>query len=75
MTENTIPKKEPVPTDEKELVPTDEKEPVTMAADDKQSSMKDKDALKLEAALGHKQALSRNYGLFSLTSLGIVIAK
>lgn len=35
----------------------------------------DRDALKLEAALGHKQALERNFGLFSLTSLGIVIAK
>lgn len=36
---------------------------------------RDHDALKLEAALGHKQALERNFGLFSLTSLGIVIAK
>lgn len=37
--------------------------------------VEDLDALKLEVALGHKQALSRNFGLFSLTSLGIVIAK
>lgn len=37
--------------------------------------VQDRDALKLEVALGHKQALSRNFGLFSLTSLGIVIAK
>lgn len=36
---------------------------------------RDHDALKLETALGHKQALERNFGLFSLTSLGIVIAK
>lgn len=35
----------------------------------------DWDALKLETTLGQKQALSRNFGLFSLTSLGIVIAK
>lgn len=53
-----------------------------MASGDKKSApnspepiVKDRDALKLEAALGHKQALSRNFGLFSLTSLGIVIAK
>lgn len=39
------------------------------------TSVEDRDALKLEAALGHKQALNRNFGLFSLTSLGIVIAK
>lgn len=48
------------------------------AASDKKTtelSVEDRDALKLEAALGHKQALNRNYGLFSLTSLGIVIAK
>lgn len=38
-------------------------------------SVEDLDALKLEAALGQKQVLNRNYGLFSLTSLGIVIAK
>lgn len=35
----------------------------------------DKDALKLETALGHKQQLRRNFGLFSLTSLGFIIAK
>ncbi|KAI5777623.1 amino acid/polyamine transporter I [Geopyxis carbonaria] len=34
----------------------------------------DKDALKLETALGHKQQLRRNFGLFSLTSLGFIIA-
>ncbi|KAL7275363.1 hypothetical protein RUND412_001699 [Rhizina undulata] len=34
----------------------------------------DRDAAKLETALGHKQELDRNFGLFSLTSLGIVIA-
>lgn len=33
------------------------------------------DAVRLEAALGHKQELVRNFGLWSLTSLGIVIAK
>jgi choline transport protein len=41
----------------------------------KELSAADKDALKLETALGHKQALNRNFGLFSLTSLGIIIAK
>lgn len=52
--------------DSKELV---------LKAKDKELSVEDKDALKLEAALGHKQVLSRGFGLFSLTSLGIVIAK
>jgi hypothetical protein len=33
------------------------------------------DAARLEAALGHKQELVRNFDLVSLTSLGIVIAK
>lgn len=33
------------------------------------------DEVRLEAALGHKQELKRNFGLWSLTSLGIVIAK
>lgn len=33
------------------------------------------DAVRLEAALGHKQELVRNFGLWSVTSLGIVIAK
>lgn len=33
------------------------------------------DEIRLEAALGHKQELKRNFGLWSLTSLGIVIAK
>lgn len=33
------------------------------------------DQVRLEAALGHKQQLKRNFGLWSLTSLGIVIAK
>lgn len=33
------------------------------------------DEVRLEAALGHKQELKRNFGLGSLTSLGIVIAK
>lgn len=33
------------------------------------------DIVRLEAALGHKQELKRNFGLWSLTSLGIVIAK
>lgn len=33
------------------------------------------DQIHLEAALGHKQELNRHFGLFSLTSLGIVIAK
>jgi hypothetical protein len=33
------------------------------------------DEVRLESALGHKQELSRNFGLWSLTSLGIVIAK
>lgn len=33
------------------------------------------DEIRLEAALGHKQELVRNFGLFSLTSLGIIIAK
>ncbi|KAJ6104572.1 Amino acid/polyamine transporter I [Penicillium sp. IBT 18751x] len=32
------------------------------------------DEVRLEAALGHKQELRRNFGLWSLTSLGIVIA-
>ncbi|KAJ5703110.1 hypothetical protein N7488_010658 [Penicillium malachiteum] len=32
------------------------------------------DVVRLEAALGHKQELKRNFGLWSLTSLGIVIA-
>ncbi|KAJ5615955.1 hypothetical protein N7537_001069 [Penicillium hordei] len=32
------------------------------------------DEVRLESALGHKQELSRNFGLWSLTSLGIVIA-
>ncbi|KAJ5109796.1 Amino acid/polyamine transporter I [Penicillium argentinense] len=32
------------------------------------------DAVRLEAALGHKQELVRNFGLWSVTSLGIVIA-
>lgn len=31
--------------------------------------------VRLEAALGHKQELVRNFGLWSVTSLGIVIAK
>lgn len=33
------------------------------------------DEVRLEAALGHKQELKRQFGLWSLTSLGIVIAK
>lgn len=33
------------------------------------------DEARLEAALGHKQELVRGFGLFSLTSLGIIIAK
>lgn len=33
------------------------------------------DEVRLESALGHKQELARNFGLWSLTSLGIVIAK
>lgn len=33
------------------------------------------DAIRLEAALGHKQELVRGFGLFSLTGLGIIIAK
>lgn len=33
------------------------------------------DETRLESALGHKQELVRNFGLWSLTSLGIVIAK
>jgi hypothetical protein len=33
------------------------------------------DEVRLEAALGHKQELVRNFSLWSLTSLGIVIAK
>lgn len=33
------------------------------------------DTVRQEAALGHKQELSRNFGLWSVTSLGIVIAK
>ncbi|KAL4955671.1 amino acid/polyamine transporter I [Aspergillus filifer] len=32
------------------------------------------DQVRLEAALGHKQELVRGFGLFSLTSLGIIIA-
>lgn len=32
------------------------------------------DQIHLEAALGHRQELNRHFGLFSLTSLGIVIA-
>ncbi|KAJ5480721.1 hypothetical protein N7539_006615 [Penicillium diatomitis] len=32
------------------------------------------DEVRLEAALGHRQELKRNFGLWSLTSLGIVIA-
>ncbi|KAJ0418276.1 amino acid/polyamine transporter I [Aspergillus carlsbadensis] len=32
------------------------------------------DEVRLEAALGHKQELRRGFGLFSLTSLGIIIA-
>ncbi|KAL4746987.1 hypothetical protein BDW72DRAFT_206856 [Aspergillus terricola var. indicus] len=41
------------------------------------SSAKDQvqvDQVRLEAALGHKQELVRGFGLFSLTSLGIIIA-
>ncbi|KAL4905247.1 hypothetical protein BDW74DRAFT_185291 [Aspergillus multicolor] len=34
----------------------------------------DADAIRLEAALGTKQELVRGFGLFSLTSLGIIIA-
>ncbi|KAH0604846.1 uncharacterized protein H6S33_006514 [Morchella sextelata] len=37
-------------------------------------SVEDRDALKLETALGHKQQMQRNFGLLSLTSLGIVVA-
>jgi len=33
------------------------------------------DTVRQEAALGHKQELARNFGLWSVTSLGIVIAK
>lgn len=33
------------------------------------------DEVRLESTLGHKQELARNFGLWSLTSLGIVIAK
>lgn len=33
------------------------------------------DEVRLESALGHKQELPRNFGMWSLTSLGIVIAK
>lgn len=33
------------------------------------------DVVRLEAALGHKQELKRNFGLWSLTSLGVIIAK
>ncbi|RPB05132.1 amino acid transporter [Choiromyces venosus 120613-1] len=47
---------------------------LVLKAQDKELSAEDKDALKLEAALGHKQALNRGFGLFSLTSLGIIIA-
>ncbi|KAJ5193078.1 hypothetical protein N7449_009220 [Penicillium cf. viridicatum] len=32
------------------------------------------DTVRLEAALGHKQELVRNFGLWSVTSLGVVIA-
>lgn len=35
----------------------------------------DQDAVKFETVLGHKQELRRNFGLFSLASLGFVIAK
>ncbi|KAE8155076.1 amino acid/polyamine transporter I [Aspergillus avenaceus] len=35
---------------------------------------KELDVVRLEAALGHKQELVRGFGLFSLTSLGIIIA-
>jgi hypothetical protein len=42
---------------------------------DNGSSSLDADALKIETVLGHKQELRRNFGLFSLTSLGFVIAK
>jgi len=53
----------------------DMKEESVLKGNDKELSVEDRDALKLEAALGHKQALSRGFGLFSLTSLGIIIAK
>ncbi len=33
------------------------------------------DEVRLESALGHKQELNRHFGLWSLTSLGVVIAK
>lgn len=33
------------------------------------------DEMRLETALGHKQELSRHFSLWSLTSLGIIIAK
>ena len=33
------------------------------------------DKTRLETALGHKQQLVRRFDLFSLTSLGIIIAK
>lgn len=33
------------------------------------------DEVRLESALGHRQELNRHFGLWSLTSLGIVIAK
>lgn len=39
------------------------------------AEMEDRDALKLETALGHKQQMQRSFGLLSLTSLGIVVAK
>ncbi|KAG0126458.1 amino acid/polyamine transporter I [Tuber indicum] len=47
---------------------------LALMSKDMELSVEDKDALKLEAALGHKQVLSRGFGLFSLTSLGIIIA-
>jgi len=67
--------------DDKMVAPSDEK--MVASSIDQDSSLQkgsglsveDRDALKLEAALGHKQVLNRTYGLFSLTSLGIVIAK
>ena len=38
-------------------------------------SSPDVDAIKVETVLGHKQELKRNFGLFSLTGLGFVVAK
>ncbi len=35
----------------------------------------DLDAVRMKEALGHNQQLVRGFGLFSLTSLGIIIAK